>query len=288
MTGERGQGAGLRAQAVHDRGAVRNRRPAARRPQQVVGEAWVRRRQHRKRRGDRALAHREIRVIGPVGLLPGGQTHARAQPHRRQGKQHGELAIAERRDLVVTAHHLTHDRHGIGRAERRVGHGDGEVVHRVAVDHVTEVDEPSDPLVVRIDEHVVVVRVVVDHRPRQLGETAAIIGLLPVDGNEPIDQIAEGVIGHERPVVSDHVGCPRQIPVERAVQRRMVETDERDVDAGDRPAEVGEQLIGASPNCSERAAAQHRHEPHVMTVDQGRRLACQRRHDMRHEAERSE
>lgn len=101
----------------------------------------------------------------------------------RQVVQHAQLLGGERELADVAADDVAAGRHDIVDVEQAVGKGDGELVDLTSEDHVAEVDQAADVAVadvevadvgaggaggrVLVDEHVVVVGVVVHDRAAQ-------------------------------------------------------------------------------------------------------------------------
>ena len=90
------------------------------------------------------------------------------------------------------------------------------------------------------DDDVVIVGVVVDHRPPQPREPRHVVLLDARDRIRSINDAQPGVLD-QRDVPADDGDAVGEIPVELAVQRRMIEGRQRAIDLAQVPAEILEQ-----------------------------------------------
>lgn len=203
-TGCAGVSAGL---LVADRPRARTRLVAAGVPEAEVREVRVLARELVEHGLDAVLADQQVVVVGRRGVLLRRHGDAHLEPRAHQWEEHGQLVRPQRRDLVVAAHERNHRPGRIGVALHRVRDRDREPAHARAVHDVAEVDQPDRA--VPVDEHVVLVGVVVDELVREL-----------VQPHQP--------------------GRVAQVPAVRPTQRGMVEVRERPVDARDLALELGQ------------------------------------------------
>ena len=116
---------------------------------------------------------------------------------------------------------------GSWRVEHDVRHRDREVGDAIAVDHVAEVDDAGDALAARLhvrvaaDENVVVVRVAVDDGARKPIEKRRRVSVESV--GERVDRRAELGVDEHRPLSRDDRARVGDVPIEVAMNRRMVE-----------------------------------------------------------------
>ncbi len=126
-----------------------------------VRERVILGRQARQHPAHAGLRDQQVLVVRLRRVLARGHRDAHLQPRADQRIEHGQLVLAQRRDLVVAAHDR-HDRaRRVRRSLHRIGGGDRQPAHARAVHDVAEVDQPADGPVLA-DQHVVLVGVVVD------------------------------------------------------------------------------------------------------------------------------
>jgi hypothetical protein len=201
--------------------------------------------------------------------LPGRDAHARAQPQENESEERGDLVIPQRPLVLVAAHDTDGGRERVGLAEDGVGDGDREIGNRVGVDDVAEVEDPDDTRIRYQD--VVVVRIVVHDRPRQRldARTVPEVDLL----DQADDERAQRFVLDRRRQLADERQPPRQVPIEVAVDGRMVEALERAVELRHRGAKPLEKRRRMFPDRSERFAREPGEQPHEVTgTRRGRHL----------------
>ena len=281
---------GPRGEPALHRRARRNRREAA-------GAARGRRRDPERdprepgqRAGQRRLADPEVRVAGMAALLVRGEAGAHAQPQRGEAEHRRHLRLGERAAGAVAVHEVPQHRQRSRRVEHGVRGGDRELADGDAVHHVAEVDDAGDalvaiePIVAAAHQHVVVVEVAVDRAARQLAEQRRGVPIELAD--QRVDRGAELAIGDARAMAVDRGAAVREVPVEVAVQRGVVEAVERSGQLGDRRAEPLEQRGTAARRAGERHARQVRHQPRQVDAairrgHRGQRGAARQRLDAR-------
>ena len=168
--------------------------------QAEVGKFGVRAPQRLQRRADPLLADQQVVVLRRERVLLGRHPHAHRQPGADQREQHGELVGTQRGDLVVAAHEREHGAQRVLVPQSRVCARDGEPAHARRPHDVAEVDQAD---LLAVDEHVVLVGVVVDDLVRERGE---------------VDPVRLGRGRHVPAVRPPHRGM-REVR-ERGVQRR--------------------------------------------------------------------
>ena len=113
------------------------------------------------------------------------------------------------------------------------------------MNHVAEVDEPHDALmacrriVAAADEHVVIVRIVVDRRSPQSSEQTRVVSFNP--GRHPLDEGAQILVLHQSDALPDDGETVGQIPVEVAMDGGVIERGQRAIHGTDPPPEILEQ-----------------------------------------------
>jgi hypothetical protein len=192
-------------------------------------------------------------------------------------RQRADLVIGERVFRMIAGGHRRGRGQRIVLVERRVRHRDGQVVHQVAHHHVAEVHDASHALGLRIDQDVVVVDVSVDDalaERRQTGRHG-----LAVHGHHALDEAPQGGIADQWQALGDHHGCGGQVPMERAVQGRVIEAGKRPVHHGDRAPQVPEQRIALARRVAEGGALEAGDEAHEVLAVTPDALAVPRRHE---------
>ncbi len=278
------------------------RRLSARLPQR----RFHRRRIERGQRGQgvayRTLADRQVGVVRALFLLSRRDRDARAQPQQHEAEDRSDLVVVQGTDRLVAAHDRDGCRQRIGLAQHGVGDRDREIRDRIGVDDVAEVENSRHPppkggshgskwgnLVASAfrrkirDEDVVVVGIVVHRGPAQSGEPGGVAPLDPI--GELRDERAHRRVLHLRRPFAHERQPLRQVPVELAVDRRMVEAVERGVQLGDGSPDVLEE-IGGRLGLREGHARQPRQHAHVVARpgrrdDGGDPRPVARRHDAR-------
>ncbi len=165
-------------------------------------------------------------AVGVVGILLGRDRRGRdadTEPHAGEREEDGDLVVAERSRPMIAGRQRRDDGERLGRAENRVGAGNGELVDGVRAHHVAEVEKPGDLLgAVRLtsQQHVLVVGVVVDDAHRQARQPRHDPAAVLQDHllhNASLQWVAEGAR-----VGADPGGSP-QIPRDLTIHRRMRE-----------------------------------------------------------------
>ena len=119
-------------------------------------------------------------------------------------------------------------RSGICLSHHGVGTSDGQFIDRVCVDHITVIDDavyPVLPDILRCDQHVVVVAVVVNHALPYLVQLW--LGVRPIVGQKALDHGLIFLSANPIDQALDDRGCLFEIPVKRPVGRWMVKTAQR-------------------------------------------------------------
>ena len=174
------------------------------------------------------LAHAEVGVVGLQRHLPRLVAHREAGPQRDHWHDRGALGLLKPRHGRVAAHDracrlegIGQPHHGVGRCHRHLGRA--PVARRVP-----EVDQPRQARALERwrHHHVVVVRVVVDHAPRQRAANRVEAAKRPLQGGR--DQ----VLSLCQVVETRTNGCLRglHLPVEVAVELRVLEAVKREVE----------------------------------------------------------
>ena len=157
---------------------------------------------------------------------------ARRRDHHIE--QHQQLVVGQRELRRVPADDLTRGGNDVVSIEQGVGQRDSKLVHLARLHHVAEVDQADDGR--SVDQHVVIVRVVMHHGHPQTIEHRCHSQQMPVEGR--LDQSTVGPVG-------DRVGPGAallrgvQVPQEvGAVRCRMGEAGQRRRQAPDELAEL--------------------------------------------------
>ncbi len=184
-------------------------------PQHVACEPWVDGREAFQGFPGRALAHGEVGVRGFRPASARGDTHAHRQSGAGEREQDLELRLVEGKRLVISGYDAGGSRQRIPLVEHRIRHGGGRIGDGPTLHHVAEIDEPGDGTRLRaggIDEHVVVIGIVVDDTTSQPRQSR---------GDERLPQLED--VSDDRPVMrrlhcvqlrADDVGSARRIPRE--------------------------------------------------------------------------
>ena len=236
--------------------AVRERRQAARLPKDVVREAGVDAVEPLERLPGGGLAHRDVGVARRA-LRP----HRRARHAHREAGAHereevADLLLLEREGGVVARDDRGRRGERVLLPEQRVGGRDRRLRHEQPVVHVAEVEEARHRAGVgprRAHDHVVVVRVAVDHSAPKAGERGHDLRL--VAGERPLDERATPGVGHVVERAPDPRGAG-EVPREVAVGRRVLEVPQGPVHLAEEAAQVGEQLRRARAGLGQRRARQ--------------------------------
>ena len=256
-------------------------RPAARLPERRCRHLGIERRQLWQRLSDRALADRQVRITGTLFLLSRRDADAHAQAQQHEIEQRRDLVIGDRADAVVAAGDRGRRRERIGLAERGVGHRDGEIGDRIRVHDVAEIQDPGY-LPAAFDEDVVIIGIVVDGGQGQTGESPAAPRVDRL--GEARDERPHGGFLDERRGLAHQGQSTRQVPVEVAMDRRMIEAVEGRVERGHGAAEVFEQIDRMRRQGPQRLSREPRQQPDEVTRTGWRRdLRDQRAVDRRHD-----
>ncbi len=161
-------------EAAH-RAGMRDGLVAAGGAQPQVLELGRRRAEPAQQRRDRLLADQQVFVGWLLAALAHGHRDAHRQPGADQLRQQRQLLGGERGDLVVAGD----ERDDLALGHRQRGHRvrarDRQAARARRSAEVAEVDQPAD-LAVVADEHVVLVRVVVDRLRGQLAQARQHLG----------------------------------------------------------------------------------------------------------------
>ncbi len=244
--------AACRREELADPAGLRARLVPARVAEAEVRELRILARETLERLRHARLADQQVLVVRRGRELPGRHRDAQLQPHAHQLEQHRELVLAQRRHLVVAAHHR-HDRTGRVRLVlHRVRARDREPAHAGGPDDVAEVDQPRDRAVLA-HQHVVLVGVVVDDLVRQVVERGDLDALPARVAQIPrVRAVHRGVLeARQRPVDPRH-GAPEA----RQVATRL----------GPRPAVEPAQQPDRALALGERRAREPRHRGLVPQV----------------------
>src|SRR5262249_53828799 len=143
--------------------------------------------------------------------------------------------VARERYLIRESfHELADDLEWVARSENRVRRRNGEVADAIAVDHVAEIDDPGNPLTTLFDarsaadQNIVIVEIIVDRRFRQRVEKWRGVSLEV--GEQLVDCWKDRVAGEQRTIRRDDLPRVREIPIEVAMNGRVVEIGERAVE----------------------------------------------------------
>ena len=205
-----------------------------------------------QQRRHRLLADQQVLVAGLVATLAHGHRDAHRQPRADQVGQQRQLLRAERGDLVIAGHQRQHLALGHRQHRHRVGARDRQAARARRAAEVAEVDQPAD-LAVVADEHVVLVRVVVDRLRRERAQARQDLG------GEALEH-GRGVAGR----IGEQVAGGEHVPPQAAGQCRVIEARQRAVDAPDGPPEAREhrrRVRLASRPRRARQPGEHAHEP---------------------------
>ena len=153
--------------------------------------------------------------------------------------------------LMVTRDDCSRRSERILRAQRDVCHRNCEVVHGVTDHHVAKVDDACDLLQRLVDQHVVVVRVGVDDAATERGQPRRYMCGV-VRGDRCDVRLQHGII-HQCHIGGDDVRCIREVPVELAMKRRMIERRQRTIQSTQRAPDVASQRVGLQRRGAERA-----------------------------------
>jgi hypothetical protein len=138
---------------------------------------------------------------------------------------------------VVAGDERQHLALGHGQPGHRVRAGDGEPARPRRPAQVAEVDQPADEPIIA-DEHVVLVRIVVDRLRGQRAQRRL----------DLLDEALEHRVGDSSAVgcraacVRPQLAGAQQVPRERPVQRRVVEVRQRRIEPRDRAAQARKRL----------------------------------------------
>ena len=123
------------------------------------------------------------------------------------------------------------------------------------MDHVAEIDDAAYAVRQagpRLDEHVVVVAVVVDHSHACGAESGERVRLESLD--EPLDDAPKTCVLDFRPVVPGDAGRVLQVPVKVAMGARVVEVVQGAVEQAEVATETPQQTGTVGPDASQRFA----------------------------------
>ena len=190
----------------------------------------------------------QVFVVRLEGALPGRHAHADAEPGACQGINQFQIVLSQGGRLVIPGRDGPEHADGIRRMHHQVGRGDCGLVHRR-----------------RADEHIVVVRVAMNHG-------AAHISLLSVRGCESLldplhviaHQFAPALVRYRLDMPGDGFRCARYIPVELATRRLRVEICKRLIQAAEQAPEVGAEPIIHWIRTSQRRALHPPDHPYDM------------------------
>ena len=238
-----------------DRGAVRERRQAAGLAKGVVRVAGVHSVQLLERFPGGRLAHRDVGITRRAPRSHGRARHAHREPGAHQGEQEMDLLHLEGEGLVVAGDHRGRGGHRVVLPEQGVGGRHRRLRHEQAVVHVAEVQEPGHRAGMvprRPHDHVVVVRVAVDHRAPEAGEGGHDLRL--VADERPLDEgTARGTL-HLVDRTADP-GGPGEVPREVGTMGgRVLEVPQGLVHRAEGASQTGEQLGRAGAGVGESRA----------------------------------
>ena len=208
---------------------------AARLPYPELGDPPVGARKLAQQTPRGVLADGEVLVPGLLAHLPRLDRHREAEPERHEGEDRAALLPDERRHRRVAARDPARRLHRVRPVQHGVGGRDRHLRGAPASHHVAEVDQACQARALErgLDDHVVVVGVVVDDGARQRVEHGVEEGGGAAEGGRdevaaPIEVPQVGADRHRR-----GVHAPRELTVERGV----VEAGERRVEMGEEGAE---------------------------------------------------
>ena len=221
----------------------------------VVREPRVDPAEAAQRLGRRAPADREVLVVRRTLLLVRGDRDAHHQAHAHQWEDGLDLLLGQWMGTVIARDHLRRCGQRIDLAQQGIGCRDGNLPDQIGVDHVAEIDDAADavrPAIPWLDEHVVVVTVVVDHSPAYGVEARERVRLESL--HEAFNDVAKARVGDVGPVVRGDPGRVLQVPVEIAVGSRVVEVVERSIEQAEVAAEIPQQVGVVRPDAGQRFA----------------------------------
>ena len=223
-------------------------------------------REHRQQPADRPLADIEVRIARVFAPLAGGDAGARAQAHCDQAEQGAVFVITERTDGFVSSHERFDGAERIVRPEGHVRRGDREVANRVAVYHVAEIDNAGNGRSVPpgpAHENVVVVEVPVYGAPHEPGQQRRRV---PIElGREMVDRGHDVVAREPSPFGDDRLPGLCQVPVEVAMNRRVIEPVEGAAQLSHRATQVGEKRERPVGHRCKRSSWKVRDQPDEVT-----------------------
>ncbi len=162
---------------------------------------------------------------GTTAALVGGDAHAHRESGSDQIVEHSRSTAWSGRCRSYPAISRSRTAYGSGRSSIAYAHATAGSTTKRSVDRVAEVDQTADP--VSVDEHVVIVGVVVDDPARQLVAAAA--------ATWSAKRVATWSINARRARALHSVGIriedewrPGDVPLQNAMRGGMVEVVERD------------------------------------------------------------
>ena len=226
----------------------------------------------------RRLADGQVWIVGGPLLARGRQRHRGHEPHGDKIEEKVHLLLAQRIFGVEPGNQPGRVTDRILGIEDGIGAGDGDLGDQHTVQGVAEVDQSGDAFrLCRIDKHVPVIGVVVDHLRPQCGQPWRHLGIEVID--EPGQQ---GTIPFFVDVVQARARATRlmNVPVERPQRAGMDEPLQGMVEPAKRAAEAFKQArCGLA--LGERLAGKPRHQAQGMVFaagagDMGKRRASHR------------
>ncbi len=117
---------------------------------------------------DRCLADAQIRIVGSLPLLIGRNADTGAKTHAHHTEKNANFIRCQRPFAMIAPDHVSRRSQGVGLFENGVGHGNGQIPHGIAENHITKIDD-ADHMLVAVgeilapaDDDVKIIGVVVD------------------------------------------------------------------------------------------------------------------------------
>ena len=200
-------------------------------------------------------------------MLPCRHAHARAQSQQHQPEHRRHFVVIQCPHRLIAADDGQSGGERIRFAEDRIRDRDCEIGDGVGVDDVAEV-ENTGHLPVR-NEHVVVVRVVVHCRAAQAREARGIVCLDPT--RQTADECAHRGIFDERQELADERQTCREVPIEIAMNRWVIESLQCLIEPGNRASDIFQELRRMILHGAKRHAVDPREHADEMTDARARR-----------------
>ena len=214
---------------------------------------------------DGLLADPEVGIVGSMARLLRRQHDARAEPQLDQPVEGAQLRLRQWMGLVVSGDDPARRGQRIGLAQHDVGQRDRQIPDREADDDVAEIDD-SDHTVIRRrkrpligHQQIVVIEVVMDRAPPQLSKQG--LCLNGKAAQRLVDPLAEQRIFDQSAMALDHLPPPRQIPVQLAMDRRMVKIGQAPIELPEAPPQISEQAVRVVSHLGQRPPRQKRDQP---------------------------